>query len=299
MTVPTPPYTPRLGYRIYGYERTTDGLSVLFPRSEAGADESQGEEPELVQVPGVGEIAVDSSQLPPPQPKRVAVSGSLYSGCGIDLDELLEVTAGPGKLWRVNDRGQKQWSPVVRTMAVRSSRSKEQIRAGIVPVSMEFELPTGLWYSQYLCSGGLYGYARFGISVFSRTAGGAFRYPLKASPMSFVVPNIGSAWARALIIRVAADAAGGVTGPVVITNSTANYSVTMTGDLAAGSSWVLDTTVPSFKKDGVDDWANLTMGTGQRSIMVLHTRRNSFTLTHGGVVGADNYVEFEFYEPYY
>lgn len=299
MTIPTAPYTPRYGSRIYGYENTASGANVLFARYASEQDEQQADAPALVSTP-VGTYAVDNDQVPVPQPKSIALRGTCYSVLGdFYNDDLLEITAGPGRLWRVDHHGYRYWTPVVRTSFLALRQGKVELLTGGVPAALEFNAFTGLWYSEYKCSAGLYGYARYGRSTYGRTVGGTFQVLLGASPVAFNIGNNGSAICRALIIRLVAPAGGGITNPIVLTNTTTGHDFTISGTLPAGETFTLDTSVPSFLQNAADAWTLLTAGTNQRGHMLLVPGVNAFTLTHGGVVGAANYIEFEFHDPYY
>lgn len=299
MTVPTAPYTPRYGRRIYGYENTASGENVVFTRYASEQAEQQADQPILVPTP-MGTYAMDNDQVPVPQPKTISVRGTAYSDLGaFYVDDLLRITAGPGWLWAVDHHGYLYWTPVVRTSFLALRQSKTDWLTGGVPAALEFTAYTGLWYSRYTCSGGLYGYARYGISCYGRTVGGAFRVYIGASPDAFTIGNIGTATVRALIVRFGAPAGGGITNDIVLTNTTTGHDFTISGTLPAGETFTLDTSVPSFLQNVADAWTILTAGTNQRGHMLLAPGNNAFTLTHGGVVGAANYVEFEFYEPYY
>lgn len=301
MTVPDPHYYPRFGYYIYGYENTVSGRNVNFTRSESEMSEEQPEAPRIAMIPDGGAYNLDGNYVLYPQPKTARVRGLLYTedyGAG-SYDDLLEITAGPGKLWRVSPSGAYQWSPAIRQSVIRFNQSMVQKRAGLFPVASEFTLPTGLWYARYFCVGTLYGYARYGYGVYGvRSAGGTLQYLVGASPQTITVPNAGTAICRAMIVRIVSPAAGTIAGNLVLANTTTGQSLTIAQSIAAGQTLALDTTVPSLTLAAADVWASMTVA-AQRGLFWLNTGNNTVTLTHGGVVGADNYLEFEFYDPYY
>lgn len=300
MSKPDPPLdTPNVPV-IYGYE-TDGGDTCTFPLTQWRGGGGSSAKPRLVEVPGVpGALDQDGTQELEQGPLEVEVAYLVTASAGTALysaqSTIEQLTARPGRLWRILPSGACQWTRARRLGTPRKVGAVENL--GHTPwqnVSLQFVAPSGYWHSENLESGQsvYYGVPLYGSVTYGGSLAGIV---LSGTTTSGTISNSGDAVCRALKLRLTASAAGTIAAPTISQpafGQTLTYSGTITNDYIE-----LDTVVPALRQGTAttDVWTALTLGDShEQGLLWLEAGDNIITITSG--VTMDGTAKFTFYAP--
>jgi len=134
MSKPDPPIDNPNTPLIYGYE-TDGGDTCTFPLNQLRTSGASKASPRLAEVPGMpGALDLDGTQELEQGPLELEVAYMVTAAAGTTLystqSEIEQLTARPGKLWRVLPNGRCEWTRARRLGTPRKVAAVENLALG-------------------------------------------------------------------------------------------------------------------------------------------------------------------------
>lgn len=287
MSKPDPPIATPNVPTVYGYE-TDGGETVAFPLQQLRQTTSSRAAPRLATVPAMpGAIDLDGTQELAQGVLDVEVSYTVTNAAGTALystqSEIDQLTARPGKLWRVLPSGECQWTRARRLGTPRKVTAVENL--GHTPwqvVTLQFTAPSGYWHGENLESGqdSYYGVPLYGSVLYGGAIPG---WELSGTSTVGTIENSGDAICRTLRMRLTAGSAGTIAAPT-ISQPAFSQSLTYSGTIADEDYIELNTAVPSLTNGtaGTDVWTSLSLGAAhEQGLLWLEPGQNLITISSG------------------
>jgi hypothetical protein len=300
MSKPDPPVDTPNTPLIYGYE-ADNGDTCVFPLNQLRHTSASNASPRLVTVPGApGAVDLDGTQELEQGPLEVEVAYLITAAAGTTLytsqSQIEQITARPGKLWRILPSGACEWTRARRLGTPRKVVAPENLgQSAWQNVTMRFTGPSGYWHGESLETGtyNYYGVPLYGSIVYGGSLPG---FALTGTAVVGTIENSGDAICRALRLRLTASTAGTIAAPTVTQpafSQSLSYSGTITNDYIE-----LDTATPALTQGAAatDVWSGLSLGAAhEQGLLWLEPGANLITIASSGTM--DGTAVFYFYPP--